>query len=104
MGNEIGEMILKGNEIMEVQLESWGVFILCSHSDLWTVINKELLIIHYTMYCFKIDPGFSDFLRFDSNLFDSKSCEVVRIRVWPLNITTIKSFYDEIKAGILYLW
>lgn len=66
---------------MEVQLESLDVFILCSHSDLCTVINKELLVIHYTIYCFKIDPGFSDLLRFDSNLFDSKSCEVVRLRV-----------------------
>lgn len=79
------------------------MYLYCSLSDLCTVINKEFLIIHYTMYCFKIDPGFSDLVRFDSNLFDSYSYEIARERIHPLNITTIKSFCDEIKDEILHL-
>lgn len=42
---------------MEAQLGRLDLFTLCSHSDLCTVISKELLVRQYTMYCSKIDPG-----------------------------------------------
>lgn len=54
---------------MEVQLESLDLFILFSYSDVCAIITKEFIIQH-TMYCFKVDPGFSDLIRFNLNSFD----------------------------------
>lgn len=56
------------------------LFMLCSHSDLCAIINKELLI-QYSVYYFKVYSGFSDLIRLDLNLLDSKN----NLVKWPEN-------------------